>query len=90
MNSSSKQRRKWDRNDLPQGAEKVTAVQEMFDAIAPRYNFVNRLMTFGLDAKWRRRTIDSLRLHSGSRVLDLASGTGDLCVQLNMRLVDFF
>ena len=83
MNSSSKQRRKWDRKDLPQGAEKVTAVQEMFDAIAPRYNFVNRLMTFGLDAKWRRRTIDSLRLPSGSRVLDLASGTGDLCVQLN-------
>jgi len=53
MNSSAKQKRKWDRNDLPQGAEKVVAVQEMFDAIAPRYNFVNRLMTFGLDAKWR-------------------------------------
>ena len=82
MNSSAKHKRKWDRNDLPQGSEKVVAVQEMFDAIAPRYNFVNRLMTFGLDKKWRRHTIDSLLLPSGSRVLDLASGTGDLCIAL--------
>ena len=82
MNSSAKQKRKWDRNDLPQGSEKVVAVQEKFDAIAPRYNFVNRLMTFGLDKKWRRHTIDSLLLPSGSRVLDLASGTGDLCIAL--------
>jgi demethylmenaquinone methyltransferase/2-methoxy-6-polyprenyl-1,4-benzoquinol methylase len=82
MNSPDSQKRKWDRNDLPQGAEKVVAVQEMFDAIAPRYNFVNRLMTFGLDAKWRNRTVDSLLLPAGSRVLDLASGTGDLCIEL--------
>lgn len=81
MNSAN-QRRKWDRNDLPQGAEKVVAVQEMFDAIAPRYNFVNRLMTFGLDNKWRKRTVQSLHLPPGSRVLDLASGTGDLCIDL--------
>ena len=81
MNSAN-QRRKWDRNDLPQGAEKVVAVQEMFDAIAPRYNFVNRLMTFGLDNKWRKRTVLSLHLPPGSRVLDLASGTGDLCIDL--------
>ncbi len=81
MNSAN-QRRKWDRDDLPQGVEKVVAVQEMFDAIAPRYNFVNRLMTFGLDRKWRDRTVKSLHLPSGSRVLDLASGTGDLCIDL--------
>ena len=55
---SADQKRNWDRNDLPQGAEKVIAVQDMFDAIAPRYNFVNRLMTFGLDKKWRKRTVN--------------------------------
>ena len=81
MNSAN-QRRKWDRNDLPQGAEKVVAVQEMFDAIAARYNFVNRLMTFGLDKKWRKQTVNSLLLPPGSRILDLASGTGDLCIDL--------
>ena len=59
---SAAQKRNWDRNDLPQGAEKVIAVQDMFDAIAPRYNFVNRLMTFGLDNKWRKRTVNSLHL----------------------------
>lgn len=81
MNSAD-QSRKWDRNDLPQGAEKVVAVQEMFDAIAPRYNFVNRLMTFGLDKTWRKQTVNSLHLPPGSRILDLASGTGDLCIDL--------
>ena len=81
MNSAN-QRRKWDRDDLPQGAEKIVAVREMFDAIAPRYNFVNRLMTFGLDRKWRNKTVNSLHLPSSSRVLDLASGTGDLCIDL--------
>jgi demethylmenaquinone methyltransferase/2-methoxy-6-polyprenyl-1,4-benzoquinol methylase len=76
------QRPAWDRPALPQGAEKVQAVREMFDAIAPRYDLVNRVMTFRLDVRWRRRTVAALALPPGSRVLDLASGTGDLCVDL--------
>ncbi|MGA1365932.1 MAG: ubiquinone/menaquinone biosynthesis methyltransferase, partial [Ilumatobacteraceae bacterium] len=75
-------RDKWDREDLPKGAEKVEAVREMFDAIAPRYDFVNRLMTFRLDTRWRKKTVSALNLPKGSRVLDLASGTGDLCIEL--------
>jgi demethylmenaquinone methyltransferase/2-methoxy-6-polyprenyl-1,4-benzoquinol methylase len=67
---------------LPQGEEKVRAVRSMFDAIAPRYDLVNRIMTFRLDVGWRRRTVASLRLPAGSRVLDLAAGTGDLCRDL--------
>lgn len=67
---------------LPQGDAKATAVREMFDSIAPRYDLVNRIMTFGLDVRWRRRTVRSLALPNGSHVLDLASGTGDLCVEL--------
>ena len=53
-------------------------VRAMFDDIAPRYEMVNRVMTFGLDASWRRRAVRSLGLPAGSRILDLACGTGDL------------
>jgi demethylmenaquinone methyltransferase/2-methoxy-6-polyprenyl-1,4-benzoquinol methylase len=68
---------------LPQGEEKVAAVRTMFDTIAPRYDLVNRIMTFGLDVRWRRRTLKSLHLPTGSLVLDLAAGTGDFCRELH-------
>jgi demethylmenaquinone methyltransferase/2-methoxy-6-polyprenyl-1,4-benzoquinol methylase len=70
------------RDRLPQGDEKRAAVRSMFDAIAPRYNLVNRVLTFGLDAGWRRRCVRELRLGPGATVLDLACGTGDLCLEL--------
>jgi demethylmenaquinone methyltransferase/2-methoxy-6-polyprenyl-1,4-benzoquinol methylase len=55
----------------------------MFDAIAPRYDLVNRIMTFRLDVGWRRRAVQSLGpLPDRSLVLDLAAGTGDLCRDL--------
>lgn len=72
----------WDRETLPEGEEKKQAVREMFDAIAPRYDLVNRIMTFRLDVRWRRKTVRDLALPHGSVVLDLASGTGDLCIDL--------
>jgi demethylmenaquinone methyltransferase/2-methoxy-6-polyprenyl-1,4-benzoquinol methylase len=63
--------------DLPTGPEKTALVRSMFDAIAPRYDLVNRLMTFGLDRRWRQQSARALGLPAGSRVLDLACGTGD-------------
>lgn len=54
----------------------------MFDTIAPRYDMVNRIMTFRMDVRWRRRTVRDLDLPVGSLVLDLACGTGDLCTEL--------
>jgi len=63
--------------DLPTGPAKTELVRSMFDAIAPRYDLVNRLMTFGLDIRWRRQSTRALGLPAGSRVLDLACGTGD-------------
>ena len=60
-------------------------MRDMFDAIAPRYDLVNRIMTFRLDVRWRRRAVRRARPAAGSRVLDLASGTGDLCVELAAR-----
>ena len=68
-----------DPDDLPQGAEKREAVRSLFDTIAPRYDLVNRIMTFGLDVRWRRKALKALALPVGSRVLDLACGTGDFC-----------
>jgi len=63
---------------LPVGEEKTARVRSMFDAIAPRYDLVNRLMTFGLDQRWRGETITALALPEGSLLLDVACGTGDL------------
>ena len=57
-------------------------VRNMFDAIAPRYDLVNRIMTFRLDTRWRRRAVRDLALQANSTVLDLAAGTGDLCIDL--------
>lgn len=74
-------RLQWDRDELPVGQEKVVAVRSMFDAIAPRYDLVNRIMTFRLDVRWRRLTIAALGLPPRATVLDLASGTGDLCAE---------
>lgn len=72
----------WDTDSLPVGTEKSRMVRSMFDAIAPRYDLVNRIMTFRLDVRWRRRAVRDLALAPGSLVLDLAAGTGDLCVDL--------
>ena len=77
---------------LPQGEAKVRAVREMFDAIAPRYDLVNRVMTFRMDVGWRRSTVRSLGLSPGAVVADLAAGTGDLCRNLEragLRAVGF-
>ena len=73
---------------LPEGEAKVTAVRSMFDAIAPRYDLVNRIMTFRMDVRWRRRTVASLGLPPGATVVDLACGTGDLCRELAAQRLD--
>jgi demethylmenaquinone methyltransferase/2-methoxy-6-polyprenyl-1,4-benzoquinol methylase len=52
----------------------------MFDAIAGRYDFLNHLLSAGLDRRWRARAIRSLQLTGGERVLDLCTGTGDLAI----------
>lgn len=74
-----------DPDHLPEGEEKVAAVREMFDAIAPRYDLLNRLMTFRMDVGWRRRAVSSLGLVPGSSVIDVACGTGDLTYELLAR-----
>ena len=55
---------------------------EMFDQIAGRYDLLNRLMSMGIDQSWRRKTVAALKLPAGARVLDLATGTGDLALMI--------
>jgi demethylmenaquinone methyltransferase/2-methoxy-6-polyprenyl-1,4-benzoquinol methylase len=67
---------------LPEGEEKRQAVEAMFDRVAPGYDRMNRVISLGMDRRWRRCAIAGLALAPGERVLDLACGTGDLCRDL--------
>ncbi|GIL08905.1 MAG: demethylmenaquinone methyltransferase [Chloroflexota bacterium] len=64
-----------------QGRERAVYVRDMFDRIAGRYNLMNRLMTFGQDIRWRRFVVQQARLPAGGRLLDLATGTGDIAFE---------
>ena len=54
----------------------------MFDEIAGRYDLLNRLMSMGIDQSWRRKTVAAMELPLNARVLDLATGTGDLALMI--------
>lgn len=56
------------------------AVRRMFDAIAPRYDFLNHLLSAGIDRSWRRVAVKMSQIGAGSRVLDVCCGTGDLAI----------
>jgi demethylmenaquinone methyltransferase/2-methoxy-6-polyprenyl-1,4-benzoquinol methylase len=62
--------------------EKSAYVREMFASIAPRYDAANRLLTGGVDERWRRRAVRELAAPEGGRVLDMCCGTGDLAFHL--------
>jgi demethylmenaquinone methyltransferase/2-methoxy-6-polyprenyl-1,4-benzoquinol methylase len=51
-----------------------------FDGIADRYDLLNRIISLGIDQKWRRKTVRSLEAKPGDRILDLATGTADLSI----------
>lgn len=66
--------------------EKGEQVREMFDSIAPAYDFMNRAMTLGIDRLWRRKAISLLAGKPHDYILDIATGTGDLAIELAHRL----
>ena len=61
-------------------------VEAMFDRIAGVYDLMNSVMTAGLHHRWRRRAVDLARVAPGDDVLDVASGTGDLAIELAARV----
>jgi demethylmenaquinone methyltransferase/2-methoxy-6-polyprenyl-1,4-benzoquinol methylase len=63
---------------LPSGAEKTRLVRAMFERIAPGYDRMNRLVSLGLDQRWRRASLAAIGVGPGDVVIDLACGTGDL------------
>ena len=63
---------------LPAGSAKTALVREMFERIAPRYDRMNRVVSLGLDQRWRRAAVAAIAVGPGDRVVDLACGTGDL------------
>lgn len=60
---------------------KKQQVEAMFDAIAPRYDLLNRVLSFGIDQRWRKEVIAMLAEENPKRILDVATGTGDLAIQ---------
>jgi demethylmenaquinone methyltransferase / 2-methoxy-6-polyprenyl-1,4-benzoquinol methylase len=73
-------------SSLPSATEKEQAVQEMFTAIAHRYDLNNSLLSLGLHHFWKRRAVKMSGAAPGDTVLDLCTGTGDLAVLLARRV----
>lgn len=58
------------------------AVTEMFDSISPRYDFLNHLLSFSIDKRWRRKTSQWVTLQKPTSILDVATGTADLAIRM--------
>jgi len=63
-------------------SEKGEKIQQMFGTIAPRYDFLNRLLSFGIDRRWRTKAVRLLKYRDGARILDVATGTGDVALEI--------
>jgi demethylmenaquinone methyltransferase/2-methoxy-6-polyprenyl-1,4-benzoquinol methylase len=63
-------------------SEKGEKIQQMFGTIAPRYDFLNRMLSFGIDRRWRKKAVRLLKFREGARILDVATGTGDVALEI--------
>ena len=62
------------------GEEKKQQVRTMFNQVAHKYDFLNRLLSFGIDKSWRKKTINELAKENPKLILDVATGTADLAI----------
>lgn len=69
-------------------SEKGRGIRAMFDDIAPRYDLLNRLLSFGIDRRWRRFAVGQLDIPPRGMVLDMATGTGDVALEIASRTPD--
>lgn len=60
----------------------TSPVTEMFDSISPHYDFLNHLLSFGIDRRWRRKTSRLVTKQFPSTILDVATGTADLAIRM--------
>jgi len=56
-------------------------VRQMFNNIAPKYDFLNHFLSAGIDKRWRKKTIQLLKPFQPKHILDIATGTGDLAIE---------
>jgi len=61
---------------------KKEQVTQMFDGISKRYDLLNRIMTFGIDIRWRKKAVKKIMVKNPNSVLDIATGTGDLAIAI--------
>ncbi|SDB66360.1 demethylmenaquinone methyltransferase / 2-methoxy-6-polyprenyl-1,4-benzoquinol methylase [Flavobacteriaceae bacterium MAR_2010_188] len=61
---------------------KKEQVSDMFDTISGEYDNLNRVISFGIDVKWRKKVVDLVQKSNPSNILDIATGTGDLAIAL--------
>ena len=57
-------------------------IREMFDLIAPRYDFLNRLLSMGIDRRWRKFAVQQIKFEEKGKILDVATGTADVALQI--------
>ena len=67
---------------------KKEEVREMFDNIAPKYDLLNHTISMSIDRVWRRRVVGEVRRAKPGRILDVATGTGDLAIAMARRIRD--
>jgi demethylmenaquinone methyltransferase/2-methoxy-6-polyprenyl-1,4-benzoquinol methylase len=65
---------------------KKSQVEAMFDNIAPKYDFLNHLLSLNIDKRWRKKAINLLKPSNPQHILDIATGTGDLAIALEKQL----
>ncbi len=68
------------------GEKKGKQIAKMFNAIASRYDIMNRLISLGQDKRWRRKAISILKPQSPATILDIATGTGDMAIKMHSML----
>lgn len=69
-------------------SEKGERIRAMFGSIAPRYDLLNRLLSLGIDRRWRRFAVGKIGLSGAGRVLDVATGTGDVALEIAAQTPD--
>lgn len=67
---------------MSQLTEKGRGIRDMFDRIAPRYDLLNRILSLGIDRRWRRFAVRQLQIPRNGLVLDIATGTGDVALEV--------